>query len=508
MRVWIISFECGGVVKVGGLGEAVRGYAASLAERGHDVQVLMPSHGARGEPELSLGVEGFRVYRCKLGQATVRLFSNPVLDEAAVYLDGLTEAKAAELAKAVARLAELEGPPDVVHSNDWHAVPAGIAALSTAEHRNRRTAFVFHVHLYTHRWVSWDYVFSECRLDPDATLRGLRLGEAYLRAGGILEAVAAIVADKVVTVSRSYAEETLAPAIGWIAGGKLTYVYNGTDWSLERLCKEVEDMHVSVVWHECGATALPRQALRRYLLTQALARAEPEVRDPAFSWLPRKVEVFPSDGPLVLATGRASWQKGFDTLIFAADILRRLIPNFRLLLLLIPVRGEEGHLSWLLDEAARRDYVRVVAGHARNIYALAHLGADAFAVPSRWEPFGLTAIEAMASGVPVAASRVGGLKETVVDLRENPRGTGYLVEPGNPEELARALASLLSITARGDLAEAGVLESVKGFSLPHPPLTEGELRKRCIERVDAEFRWSKSAEKMEQVYSCALKGSC
>lgn len=508
MRVWIISFECGGVVKVGGLGEAVRGYAVSLAERGHDVQVLMPSHGARGEPEPNLDAEGFRVYRRKLGRATVRLLSNPVLDEAAVYLDGLTEAKAAELAEAVARLAELEGPVDVVHSNDWHAVPAGLAALSAAERQNRRTAFVFHVHLYTHRWVSWDYVFSGCRLNPDATLRGLRLGEAYMRGGGVLEAIAAVVADKVVTVSRSYAEETLAPAIGWAAGGKLTYVYNGTDWSLERLYREVEEVHGSAIQYERGAAEPPRRALRRYLLTQALARAEPEVKDPAFSWLPRKVEPFPSDGPLILATGRASWQKGFDTLVFAADILRGLIPNLRLLLLLIPVRGEEGHLSWLLSEAARRDYVRAVVGHAWSIYALAHLGADAFAVPSRWEPFGLTAIEAMASGVPVAASRVGGLKETVVDLRGNPGGTGYLVEPGNPEELARALASLLSITARGDLAEAGVLESVEGFSLPHPPLTEGELRKRCIERVNAEFRWSKSAEKMEQVYSCALKGSC
>lgn len=505
--MWIISFECSGVVKVGGLGEAIRGYAISLAERGHDVRVLMPSHGARGESELDLDIEGFRVYRCKLGRATVLMFSNPVLKEAAVYFNGLTEAKAANLAEAVAHLAEREGPPDVVHSNDWHAVPAGIAVLSAAENQSRKTAFIFHVHLYINRWVSWDYIFSECRLNPGITLKGVKLGEAYLRANGVLEAIAAMVADKVVTVSKSYADEILAPAIGWIAGDKLTYVHNSTDWSLEQLYKEVTELHGSSIWREHGSAAFSRRILRRYLLTQALAKAEPEIRDPAFSWLPRKVEAFPSDGPLILATGRASWQKGFDMLIFAADRLRGLIPNLRLLLLLIPVRGEEGHLNWLLNEASRRDYVRAVTGHAKSIYALAHLGANAFAVPSRWEPFGLTAIEAMASGVPVAASRVGGLKETVIDLRENPKGTGYLVEPENPEELAKALASLLSITARRELAEADVLESVENFCLPHPPLTGDELRKRCIERVDTEFRWSKSAEEMERVYSDALSRS-
>lgn len=503
--MWIISFECGGVVKVGGLGEAVRGYAVSLAERGHDVQVLMPSHGAKGEPEFDL--EGFKVYKRKLGQATVLMFSNPVLEEVTVYFNGLTEVKAANLAKAVASLVEHEGPPDVVHSNDWHAVPAGIAALSTAETQGQRTAFIFHVHLYIHRWVSWDYIFSECCLNPDTTLRGLKLGEVYLRASGVLEAIAAMVADKIVTVSKSYVNEVLAPTIGWIAGDKLTHVHNGTDWSLEQLYEEVKKLHGSSIWRECESARPSRRILRRYLLTQALAQAEPEIRDPAFYWLPRKVEVFPSDGPLILTTGRASWQKGFDTLIFAADRLRGLIPNLRLLLLLIPVRGEEGHLNWLLNEATRRDYVRVIVGHAKNIYALAHLGANAFAVPSRWEPFGLTAIEAMASGVPVAASRVGGLKETVIDLRENPWGTGYLVEPENPEELAKALASLLSITARDDLTETGVLESIESFCLPYPSLTGDELRRRCIKRVDAEFRWSKSAEKMEQVYLSVLSRS-
>lgn len=60
-------------------------------------------------------------------------------------------------------------------------------------------------------------------------------------------------------------------------------------------------------------------------------------------------------------------------------------------------------------------------------------------VPSRQEPFGIVAIEAMACGVPVIASRVGGLAETVLDGE-----TGFLVPPGDPVALAGRIQQLLT----------------------------------------------------------------
>ena len=62
---------------------------------------------------------------------------------------------------------------------------------------------------------------------------------------------------------------------------------------------------------------------------------------------------------------------------------------------------------------------------------------DVFAFPSRWEPFGLAALEAMSLGLPVVASRVGGLPEFITDERE-----GLLVPPGDPVALAAALRRL------------------------------------------------------------------
>lgn len=69
-----------------------------------------------------------------------------------------------------------------------------------------------------------------------------------------------------------------------------------------------------------------------------------------------------------------------------------------------------------------------------------YAAASVVAVPSVWEePFGLTALEAMASGRPVVASARGGLMETVVDGE-----TGLLVPPGNPHALAAAIRALLT----------------------------------------------------------------
>jgi glycosyltransferase involved in cell wall biosynthesis len=65
---------------------------------------------------------------------------------------------------------------------------------------------------------------------------------------------------------------------------------------------------------------------------------------------------------------------------------------------------------------------------------------DIVAVPSTWiEPFGITALEGMAAGLPVVASRIGGLAQTVVDGE-----TGYHFEAGNAQDLARVLKLLLT----------------------------------------------------------------
>ena len=70
--------------------------------------------------------------------------------------------------------------------------------------------------------------------------------------------------------------------------------------------------------------------------------------------------------------------------------------------------------------------------------------ADVLVVPSRWEGFGLVALEAMRAGRMVIASNVGGLPEIVKE-----GVTGWLVPPDAPDELARRLAKITPQQARG-----------------------------------------------------------
>src|SRR5881409_1032760 len=85
---------------------------------------------------------------------------------------------------------------------------------------------------------------------------------------------------------------------------------------------------------------------------------------------------------------------------------------------------------------------------------------DIVAVPSRFEPFGIVAVEAMVQGRPVVASAVGGLTETVVDGT-----TGRLVPAGDPARLADALADLVRSSAlREQMGEAGRERAIALFS--------------------------------------------
>ncbi len=78
-------------------------------------------------------------------------------------------------------------------------------------------------------------------------------------------------------------------------------------------------------------------------------------------------------------------------------------------------------------------------GHVPNNKLSAYYNAcDVFVLPSLYEPLGIVLLEAMACGKPVVASRVGGIPELVDEK------VGMLVEPKNPDALAKSILMLLS----------------------------------------------------------------
>jgi len=172
----------------------------------------------------------------------------------------------------------------------------------------------------------------------------------------------------------------------------------------------------------------------------------------------------PDDGPMVSFAGRLVPDKGVDVLL---DAVART-PGLRALIV-----GEGPAGGALRAHAARlgiEDRVRFHAPLPMERVAVAFTAGDVVAMPSRHEPWGRVAVEAMACGVPLVAGAAGHLPALVGDH-------GRLVRPGDADDLARALR--------------------EAIEEPEPARSERVARAR---EYAASFSWAALAERWEAVY--------
>jgi D-inositol-3-phosphate glycosyltransferase len=161
-------------------------------------------------------------------------------------------------------------------------------------------------------------------------------------------------------------------------------------------------------------------------------------------------------GPLLLYVGRIAPIKGLETLLDALGCLRGAGHPARL----VVVGGDtderrDGHETELRRRAVRQglgDAVTFVGAQPQERLRDYYVAADVTVLPSYYESFGMVALEAMACGSAVIASRVGGLQTTVRD-----GVTGLLVSEGDPCALAETIARALDDSAlRWRLGREGV----------------------------------------------------
>lgn len=147
------------------------------------------------------------------------------------------------------------------------------------------------------------------------------------------------------------------------------------------------------------------------------------------------------DAVLMGCFGRIRAQKGIDLLVEAA---LRLFPDRPAAQLLFTGRVTADQQAFAeglqsrIAAAGLSDRIRFLGERPWEEVVRLYRALDLFAAPARWEGFGLTPLEAMASGVPVVATRVGAY-ETLIREGE----TGSLIPPGDADALTEAVARWL-----------------------------------------------------------------
>jgi glycosyltransferase involved in cell wall biosynthesis len=180
----------------------------------------------------------------------------------------------------------------------------------------------------------------------------------------------------------------------------------------------------------------------------------------------------PESGPIIISVGRLTRQKGHEYLVRAAPTIIQQMPDAR-----IVVVGD-GRLRSDLESMAvsgKVEHCVKFVGERTDVNRLLAI-ADLFVLPSLWESFPFSVLEAMAASLPVVASSVDGLPEVVV------RGqTGLLVAPGDANQLASAVIFLLTN--------------------PKLALSLGDAGRK---RVQTEFPVQKMVRQTEEVYEACL----
>ncbi|MEM7500141.1 MAG: glycogen synthase GlgA [Pseudomonadota bacterium] len=443
MRVLHVASECAPLVKTGGLADVVGALPGVLAAEGVEAKVLLP-----GYPAVMSGLEGSREIPLPKGLAgellggPARLLAAEAAGLKLLVLDaparfrrdgGIYETNGRDWPDnayrfgAFAKLGALIAAggtdgwrPDVLHAHDWQA---GLAPFYL-DLMGRPVPSVITIHNISYQGLFEPAVLTALGI-PRAAFTHERLefwGQVgFLKAG-------LVAADAITTVSPGYAREILTPEFGMGLEGvlaarqdRLSGILNGADtgvWNPET------DRQIAATYTAPAGKAPNRAALLDHFGLED------------------------GPGPLLGVVSRLTRQKGIDLLLEA-------LPGFlgaggRLALL----GSGEASLEAALTAAAAQNPGRigVFIGYDEALSHLLYAGADAIAVPSRFEPCGLTQLYALRYGTAPVVARTGGLGDTVIDA--NPAAlaagvaTGFVHAPGDAADCAHALERL--VTAHGD----------------------------------------------------------
>ena len=436
MKVLQVGAEVYPLLKTGGLADVLGALPQALCAHGADVRLLLPGVPAivdaveQAQPICRIG-PAFGAARVDLLRARLpgSLLPVYVIDAPFLYRRGggpYQDADGAEWADNLQRFGLLgwvaaqlvqggldEWVPRVMHAHDWHAA-LGCAYLRA--HPSGAAASVFTVHNLAYQGLfahdDWALLgLSSQHMSPSALEFHGQL--SFMKAGLTF-------ADHVTTVSPNYAREIATAEFG--AGldgvirsraGHVSGVLNGID---------------AQVWDPAGDHALAH----RYSATDLQGKARCKAALQQHFGL-----AVQADAPLLAVVSRLTSQKGLDLMLAALPEIVRLGGQ-------LVVQGSG-------DSALEQAFREAAAAHPGRVGVLigydeagAHrliAGADMIVVPSRFEPCGLTQMYGLRYGTVPVVRRVGGLADTVRDVRgvHGTHGNGFVFDQARPASLVEAL---------------------------------------------------------------------
>ena len=408
--VAFIGSECHPFVKTGGLGDVMYALPRELARLNCDVRVILPRYACipqeyqdkmvyRGEFYMDLGNTGRSYYvgiMEYINDGVVYDFidNQEFFSSGNPYLNLVDDIpKYCFFSKAaLAALNYMDWIPDIVHCHDWqaalvpvylrtlfHDTPVGRAKSILTIH-NLRFQGVYNIPTIKYWSGLPDSVFNMGALQQDYV-------EANMLKGGIAYA------DRVTTVSGTYAQEIQTPEYGERLEDHLRY----HNWKLRGIVNGID--------YEMWDPATDPALAENYWLGNVLEHKMANKRA-----LQRELGLEEDESKFVIGLiSRLTNQKGLD--LVSSIIPQVLDGNTQVVVLGTGDAQYEDTFRWY--EATNRGTfsacIQYDEARAHRIYA----GADALLVPSRFEPCGLTQLNAMHYGTLPIVRETGGLKDTV-----------------------------------------------------------------------------------------------
>ncbi|MDR2977362.1 MAG: glycogen synthase GlgA [Streptococcaceae bacterium] len=433
MKILFAASECAPFFKTGGLGDVVGALPKELAKKGQDVQVVLPLFSGM-KKEFRDQLE-FKFYDfVNIGWRRQFIGVNTLVKDGVKYIFLENEQyfgrpelygylddgeRWAWFQLAVCQLLErFDWIPDILHVNDFHT--AMIPFLLKEKYRWINAYHKIHTVLTIHN------IEFQGAMDPNvlSDLFGMGMERFYdgtVEQNGALNFLKAgiLYADRVTTVSPSYAKEIQTPEFGngldpilRFVSGKLSGILNGIDYDIYN-----PETDKYLIDHFSVKNMSGKQRAKAHLQQRM--------------GLPVDAGV-----PLIGMVSRLTSQKGFDLMLSQMD--RCMLGEAQFVLIGTGYASIENGFRYFAEKYPDKFACNIAFDLqlAQEIYA----GSDYFLMPSAFEPCGLSQMIAMRYGTLPIVHEIGGLKDTVIPYNPiSKEGTGFGFVDFNGDVLYNAL---------------------------------------------------------------------